>query len=86
VPLGSESNRRPAARTRSATATMHGMPLPGDWRHEVAAHQVAGRYIELVKAVVIQLGGTHPRVQPKRPQRLALIDVADAGANTLLQQ
>jgi len=40
--VGPDSNWRPAARARSSTASVHGMPLAGDWRHKVAAHQVAG--------------------------------------------
>ncbi len=86
MPLGSDSNRRSAPWTGSSAATVDGMVLAGHWRHEVAAHQVAGGGVKLAKALVIQLGGAHPRIQAKRPQRLALIDVADARADLLLQQ
>jgi len=86
VPLGSDSNRRSAPWTGSSAATVDGMVLAGHWRHEVAAHQVAGAGVKLAKALVIQLGGAHPRIQAMGPQRFALIDVADASADTLLQQ
>jgi len=86
VPLGSDSNRRSAPWTGSSAATVYGMVLAGHWRHQVAAHQVAGGGVKLAKALVIQLGGAHPRIQAKPPKRFAFIDVADAGADTLLQQ
>ena len=86
MPLGSDSNRRPAARTRSSTARVNSMALAGNGCHKVAAHQVAGGGVKLAKALVIQLGGAHPGIQAMGPQRFALIDVADAGADTLLQQ
>jgi hypothetical protein len=60
------------------------VPLAGDRRHEVAAHHVAGCQIEQAKPLVIQLGGPHPGIQPKRPERLALIDVANTRAHALL--
>ncbi len=86
MPLGSDSNRSAAARTRPSTAPVDGMPLPGDWRHQVAPHQVARRYVKLAKPLVIQLDRALPRIQAKRPERLALIDVADPGADALLQE
>ena len=86
MPLGSDSNRRPAARTRSSTARVNSMALAGNGCHKVAAHQVPGRLIELAKPLIIQFGGEHPRIQAKPPKRFAFIDVADAGANTLLQE
>ena len=86
MPLGSDSNRRSAPWTGSSAASVDGMVLAGHWRHQVAAHQVAGGGVKLAKALVIQLGGAHPGIQAMGPQRFALIDVADASADTLLQQ
>ena len=86
MPLRSYLDRRPAAWTRSAAPSVDRMSLPGDWRHEVAAHQVARRGIEPAKAVVVQLGRAHPRIQAMAPERFALIDVADARADPLFQK
>jgi len=86
VPLGPDSNWRAAARTWSSTTAVHGMPLPGDWRHQVAPHQVPRRRVKLAKPLIIQRGRLHPWIQAKRPERFALIDVADAGADPLLEE
>ena len=83
--LGSDSNRRPAAGTRSSAAPVDRMALAGNWCHKIAAHQVAGRRVNPAKALVIQLGRARPRIQAMRPERFALIDVADPGADALLQ-
>jgi hypothetical protein len=64
---------------------MDRMPLAGNRRHEVAAHQVAGCGVKPAKALVIQLRRAHPRIQAMPPERFALIDVADAGTDPLLQ-
>jgi hypothetical protein len=65
---------------------MDRMSLSDDWRDEVASHQVAGRQVKLPEPLVIQLGRTHPWIQAKGPERLALIDVANTSADALLQQ
>jgi hypothetical protein len=62
------------------------IPLAGEGRHEVAPHHVAGCRVKLAKPLVIQLGRVHPRIDAKRPERLAFIDVADTGAYPLLKE
>src|ERR1700737_4526658 len=86
VALGSDSNRRPAARTWASAPAVDRMALARDRRHEVGSHQVAGGQVKLAKPRVIELGGRHPGVQPECPERLTLIDIADAGADALLEQ
>ncbi len=84
--LGSDSNRRPAAWTGSPAPAVDRMALVGDWCHQVAAHQVTDRRVKPAKALVVQIGRAHPWIQAVVPERLALIDVADAGTDTLLEE
>src|ERR1700674_1784734 len=86
VSLGSDSNRRPAAGTWAPATAVDRVALARNRRDEVGAHQAAGGQVKLAKPRVIELGGRHPGVQPERPERLTLIDVADAGADALLEQ
>jgi hypothetical protein len=39
------------------------MSLSGDWRHEVAAHQVAGRQVKLAEPLLLQLGRALRRIE-----------------------
>ena len=94
--LRSYSNWRSAAWTGPSATTMDGVALADDRRYvrvagfpacdQVATHQVAGDQVKLAKPLVIQLDRRHPGIQPERPERFTLIDVADPGANPLLQQ
>src|SRR2546423_12825283 len=84
--LGTDSNRGAAAGTRPSAPSVDGVTLAGDRHHEVSPHQIAGGQVEVAEPLIIKLGGWHPGVEPQRPERLTLIDVADAGANALLQQ
>ena len=84
--LGSDSNRRSAAGTGPPAPSVNGVTLTGNRRHEVAPHQVAGSQVEAAEPLVIKLVGWRPGIEPQPPERLALIDVADAGADALLQQ
>src|SRR3989442_12884649 len=86
LPLPPYFDRRCAAWKGSSPPPMDRVVLAGDRCHEVSAHQVAGVEVKPPQPVVIQRSGRHPGIQPKGPERLALIDVADAGADTLLQQ
>jgi hypothetical protein len=42
--------------------------------------------IELSDLIVGQLARRRPGVQPEIPERFALVDVADAGADSLVEQ
>src|ERR1700674_649614 len=86
VSLGSDSNRRPAAGTWAPATAVDRVALARNRRDEGGAHQAAGGQVKLAKPRVIELGGRHPGVQPERPERLTLIDVADTGADPLLEQ
>src|SRR6202011_2912807 len=82
--LRSYSNRGSAAWTGPAATPMNRMALPGDRCHEVGTHQIASGEVEAAKPPVIELGRKHAGVQFERPERFALIDVADASADPLL--
>src|SRR2546430_16173287 len=84
--LGTDSNRGLAAGTGPPAPSVDGVTLAGNRRHEVSPHQVAGGQVEVAEPLIIKLGGWHPGVEPQSPERLTLIDVADAGADALLQQ
>src|SRR3989442_13157517 len=84
LPLHLYFDRRCAAWTGSSSPPMDRVVLAGDRCHEGSAHQVAGGEVKPPPAGVIQRSGRHPGIQPKGPERLALIDVADAGAVTPL--
>src|SRR3989442_3404129 len=86
LPLHPCFDRRSAAWTRPSSTAVDRMAGAGDRRKDAATHQVARGHVERAKPLVIQRSRRHPGIQPKRPERLALIDVADAGADTLLQQ
>src|SRR6202165_1733806 len=84
--LGSDSNRRPAAGTWAPATAVDPLAVARDRRHEVGSHHVAGGQVQLAKPGVLELRGRHPGVQPECPERLTLIDIADAGADALLEQ
>src|SRR5207245_5184786 len=86
LPVRADPDRRSAAWTGSSATAMDRVALAGDRRHEVATHQLARRQVELAKPGIIHVCAWHPGIQPERPERLALIDVADAGTDPLLEQ
>jgi len=84
--LRSYSNRGSAAWTGPAATPMNRMALPGDRRHEVGTHQIASGQVKAAKPLVIEFRKRHPGAQFERPERFTLIDVADAGADSLFEQ
>src|ERR1700737_4241376 len=86
VSLGSDSNRRPAAPTWAPATAVDRVALARDGPHEGGSHPVARGQVKRATRRVIELVGRRPGVQPERPERLTLIDVADAGADALLEQ
>jgi hypothetical protein len=65
---------------------MDRVSLPADRRGEVASHQIPSRQVEATERLVFEACGSRPGIEAQLPERLALIDVADAGTDALLQQ
>jgi len=58
----------------------------GDRRQEISSHELPGRRIDAAQRRLIEFCGRRPGIEPQRPQGLALIDVAYAGADALLKE
>jgi hypothetical protein len=80
------ANRHAASRTGTPATSVHSVPLPRNRRHQVAAHESARRGIKSPQRFVVECCSGLPRIKPVAPERLALIDVADACAYALIQQ
>ena len=84
--LRSNSNGASTSRTGTPASAVDGVALAGNRRHEIATHEVPRRRIEAAQPFFIHFRGRAPWVKPLNPERLALIDVADAGADALIKQ
>ena len=85
-PLGLDANRRATPGARPAASRMNRVPLAVDRRDQVASHQVARGAVEVTQRLVVEIRRGAPGVEAQLPERLALIDVADPGADALLEQ
>ena len=65
---------------------MNRVPLAVDRCDQVASHQVARGAVEVTQRLVVEIRRGAPGVEAQLPERLALIDVADPGADALLEQ
>ena len=65
---------------------MNGVSLTAHWCQQAATHQVPRRHVQLSKELVIDHRRRLPRIDPVEPQRLTFVNVADAGANTLVKE
>jgi len=65
---------------------MDGVVLADYRSYKVATHHVTRGQVKPAEPLVIQPGRRHPGIEPERPERFTLIDVADAGAHALLQE
>ncbi len=65
---------------------MHGVAMGKSLAGQRPAHQVPGSQVQLPELVVTERRRRHPRVDAVHPERLALVDVADARADPLVEQ
>src|SRR5436190_17008189 len=84
--LGLNSNRHFAPGTRPAAASVDRRTLLGDRREQVPSHELPGRSVDPSQPRLIELCRRRPGVEPQCPERLALIDVAHAGADALVEE
>src|SRR5439155_1564594 len=85
-PLGADSNWQSAPGTRLAASPMDRRALTGERCQEIPSHELPGRRIDAAQRRLIEFCGRRPGIEPQRPQCLALIDVAYAGADALLEE
>jgi hypothetical protein len=62
------------------------MALAGSGRQQTATHQIARCSVEPSQDVIFEELGRPPGIKPIDPKRLAFVDVADAGADPLVEQ
>src|SRR5438270_3252358 len=88
---GSNPDRALAPRTRPAAPAVHGSsPISGKSAPKVSRavrpHCLPRGFEQGSKSLVVELTYRFPRVDLRAPQRLASIDVADAGDHALVEQ
>lgn len=81
-----DADWRTASRARSSASSVNGVSVTAQWCQQTATHQVPRRQVQLSKELVIDHRRRLPRIDPVDPQRLAFVDIADAGANTLVKE
>src|SRR5438067_10951141 len=85
-PLRADSNWQFAPGTRSAAAPMDRRALTGERCKEIPSHELPGRRVDPAQRRLIEFCRRRPGIEPQRPQRPALIDVAYAGADPLREE